>query len=143
MDAKPEIFDHPGQKKSVVWRYFGFFKIKENEPPHKNNLHMARAVCKVCRKIYKDNGNTTNFKAHIENEHMLTQSDTSKLQLPDSRSRITIYPSVSDWTGKMGHGKISQSKPKPLMILCAIGKVLPPSVVDNQHFKELVKSIDP
>ena len=40
-EAPAEIFDYPGNAKSMVWKYFGFYKSKEC-PATKENLHISK-----------------------------------------------------------------------------------------------------
>ncbi|XP_033727713.1 uncharacterized protein LOC117317038 [Pecten maximus] len=73
-----EIYPNPGSKtKSDVWKFFGFYKINDNEPPSKKNLDTTQAVCRLCRKIYRNTGNTTNFRAHIDGEHKLPSGNST------------------------------------------------------------------
>jgi hypothetical protein len=50
-----QVFDHPGNKKSIVWKYFGFKKLSEG-PASKSNLDLTTAYCKLCGKSYKNKG---------------------------------------------------------------------------------------
>lgn len=58
------IYPYPGQTKSKVWEYFGFYKSKEG-PPTKVNLDMSQAVCRLCLKKYSNKGlcHFRNFKS--------------------------------------------------------------------------------
>ena len=54
-----EIFNYPGaRRKSKVWDTFGFLKVKAG-PPTKENLDMDHAICRLCRKSYKNKGRYT------------------------------------------------------------------------------------
>ncbi|WAQ99966.1 hypothetical protein MAR_024339 [Mya arenaria] len=54
-NRESEIFNHPGSKtKSYVWKVFGFQKIALNLPPTKDNLNMNIAICRLCKKTYKN-----------------------------------------------------------------------------------------
>jgi hypothetical protein len=48
---KNRIYDYPGNAKSDVWIYFGFLN-----DPKTQKLDMTRAACKICGKIYVNNG---------------------------------------------------------------------------------------
>ena len=45
------MFDFPGREKSEAWIHFGFYK---NELT--NKIDRTYAICKHCRKPYKNNG---------------------------------------------------------------------------------------
>ena len=54
-----EIFNYPGaRRKSKVWDTFGFLKVQAG-PPTKENLDMDHAICRLCRKSYKNKGSYT------------------------------------------------------------------------------------
>ena len=54
-----EIFNYPGaRQKSKVWDTFGFLKVKAG-PPTKENLDIDHAICRLCRKSYKNKGRYT------------------------------------------------------------------------------------
>lgn len=56
MATKDELFPFPGGKaRSMVWKYFGFYKVNEG-PPTKENLEMNKVICKICGKGYCNNG---------------------------------------------------------------------------------------
>ena len=44
------IFPYPGLARSDVWAHFGFYKAENGE------LDMKKAICKICRKVYTNNG---------------------------------------------------------------------------------------
>ena len=56
--TQPWLFDHPGNSKSIVWKYFGFIKTQDG-PANKSTLDMTKAVCKLCRKTYQNKGKHT------------------------------------------------------------------------------------
>ena len=47
----PKLNDHPGAKKSIVWKYFGFITTKDG-PATKTNLEMTKAIYKLYLKSY-------------------------------------------------------------------------------------------
>ena len=53
-----KIYDYPGQWTSRCWKVFGFRKVKDG-PPSKETLDMSRAICKMCRKSYVNNGKSS------------------------------------------------------------------------------------
>ena len=56
MADQQKLYDHPGNKKSVVWKYFGFVKTQDG-PANKTTLDMSKAICKLCGKAYANKGN--------------------------------------------------------------------------------------
>jgi len=53
--AKWEIRRYPGNARSKVWEYFGFYQVKEG-PKTKENLDMTKVICRLCRKQYTNKG---------------------------------------------------------------------------------------
>ena len=53
--AELEICRYPGNDRSKVWEYFGFYKLKEG-PETKENLDMTKVICRLCRKQYANKG---------------------------------------------------------------------------------------
>ena len=53
MADQQKLYDHPGNKKSIVWKYFGFVKTQDG-PANKTTLDMSKAICILCRKAYAD-----------------------------------------------------------------------------------------
>ena len=47
--AEMEICRYPGNDRSKVWEYFGFYQLKEG-PKTKENLDMTKVICRLCRK---------------------------------------------------------------------------------------------
>ena len=61
------IVDHPGKVTSVVWKHFGFLKLKnEDGVPF---ISKEKAVCKICKFETNYNTNTTNLSAHLKSKH--------------------------------------------------------------------------
>ncbi|XP_033746440.1 uncharacterized protein LOC117331706 [Pecten maximus] len=90
-----EIYPNPGSKtKSDVWKFFGFYKINDNEPPSKKNLDTTQAVCRLCRKIYRNTGNTTNFRAHIDGEHKLPSGNSTQSRSDKVETKL-VQPTIS------------------------------------------------
>ena len=55
-ESAAETFEYPGRNaKSMVWRYFAFYKSKEGSAT-KENLDMSKAICRVCQKEYANEG---------------------------------------------------------------------------------------
>ncbi|XP_033725567.1 uncharacterized protein LOC117335412 [Pecten maximus] len=90
-----EIYPNPGSiTKSDVWKFFGFYKINDNEPPSKKNLDTTQAVCRLCRKIYRNTGNTTNFRAHIDGEHKLPSGNSTQSRSDKVETKL-VQPTIS------------------------------------------------
>ena len=53
--AELEICRYPGNARSKVWGYFGFYQLKEG-PKTKENLDMTKVICRLCRKQYANKG---------------------------------------------------------------------------------------
>ena len=53
--AKLEICCYPGNARSEVWEYFGFYQVKEG-PKTKENLDITKVICRLCRKQYTNKG---------------------------------------------------------------------------------------
>ena len=53
--AELEICRYPGNDRSKVWEYFGFYQLKEG-PKTKENLDMTKVICRLCRKQYANKG---------------------------------------------------------------------------------------
>ena len=53
--AELEICCYPGNARSKVWEYFGFYQVKEG-PKTKKNLDMTKVICRLCRKQYANKG---------------------------------------------------------------------------------------
>ena len=53
--AELEICRYPGNDRSKVWEYFGFYQLKEG-PKTKENLDMTKVICRLCRKKYANKG---------------------------------------------------------------------------------------
>ena len=53
--AELEIFRYPGNARSKVWEYFGFYQLKEG-PKTKENLDMTKVICRLRRKQYANKG---------------------------------------------------------------------------------------
>ena len=49
--AELEICCYPGNARSKVWEYFGFYQLKEG-PKTKEDLDMIKVICRLCRKQY-------------------------------------------------------------------------------------------
>ena len=65
------LVDFSGAK-SMVWRYFGFWKNGEN-------IAKDKAVCKLCKCEYAYTGNTTTLRNHVMMKHPeCTLSDSDK-----------------------------------------------------------------
>lgn len=52
-------------KKAIVWSFFD------------KNLEQKTVICKLCKKSYKDFGNTTNMISHMKNKHPVQYKDSS------------------------------------------------------------------
>jgi len=77
-----EIYPHPGGKTmSDVWKFFGFYKIQDDEPPLKKNLDLSQAICRVCRKIYKNTG-----ESNVKNHSLKLPSIFFRLQMTEELS---------------------------------------------------------
>jgi len=46
--AELEICRYPGNARSKVWEYLGFYQVKEG-PKTKENLDMTKVICRLCR----------------------------------------------------------------------------------------------
>ena len=53
--AELEICRYPGNARSKVCEYFGFYQVKEGAKT-KENLVMTKAICRLCRKQYTNKG---------------------------------------------------------------------------------------
>ena len=53
--AELENCRYPGNARSKVWEYFGFYQLKEG-PKTKENLDMTKVICRLCRKQYANKG---------------------------------------------------------------------------------------
>jgi hypothetical protein len=53
-EFKREWTNFPGKAKSVVWKYFGFWKIIKQDAP--SEIMKDKAVCKLCKAEYKYSG---------------------------------------------------------------------------------------
>jgi len=53
--AEWEIRRYPGNARSKVWEYFGFYQVKEG-PKTKDNLDMTKVICRLCKKQYTNKG---------------------------------------------------------------------------------------
>ena len=45
-----KIYDFPGNNRSDVWKFFGFYKNEQQK------VDKSKAVCKLCRKEYSYSG---------------------------------------------------------------------------------------
>ncbi|XP_069107962.1 E3 SUMO-protein ligase ZBED1-like [Argopecten irradians] len=150
------IYPHPGSKaKSEVWKYFGFLKMSDNLPPTKSNLNMNQAICRLCRKVYKNTGNTTNFQSHIDNEHKL--HDTRVCKQKDKLTKLgnrdasgstkqTFQTTLHQMVGMKSNNKLGAERKKEVdqsLMKMMAGKVLPFSLVDNVFFKNFVHALEP
>ena len=80
--AARELLSLPGAK-SEVWNYFRF-PAKDDTfiEPDKNKKKYD--YCSICDKQTKDCGNTTNMRAHLEENHRLIFATLLKQQKPSS-----------------------------------------------------------
>lgn len=89
-------------------------------------------------------GNTTNLQYHLEKHHRHeTDAPTSSIKNPVKKM---FQPKVNTVTQSNCKGKLSSEKNKKLNDLTLkfiVGKALPISTTDNEHFKALVKELDP
>ena len=53
--AELEICRYPGNARSNVREYFGFYQLKEG-PKTKENLDVTKVICRLCRKKYANKG---------------------------------------------------------------------------------------
>jgi hypothetical protein len=136
-EFKREWTNFPGKAKSVVWKYFGFWKIIKQDAP--SEIMKDKAVCKLCKAEYKYSGNTTNLSQHLSKVHpdepkqtspaTLQQTfnrneDTSKsLPLPSKRSEeITVF---HDFTWSILFYNFPKSEIFPHNRLCFPWKICP------------------
>ena len=78
-EFKREWTNFPGKAKSVVWKYFGFWKIIKQDAP--SEIMKDKAVCKLCKAEYKYSGNTTNLSQHLSKVHPDEPKQTSPATL--------------------------------------------------------------
>ena len=54
--AELEICRYPGNARSKVWEYFGFYQVKEGPKTKVNSVDMTKVICWLCRKQYANKG---------------------------------------------------------------------------------------
>ncbi|KAK3090063.1 hypothetical protein FSP39_008889 [Pinctada imbricata] len=113
---------------------------------------MEFACCKICFKEYKNTGNTTNFLVHINSEHKPhSANSTDQVHVGNTEQHQTPSgPSLSqrtlDFNNNACVSRLGPEKKKKIdetLYKLVIGKMLPPSIVDNDYFIGFVKALDP
>ncbi|XP_045202298.2 E3 SUMO-protein ligase ZBED1-like [Mercenaria mercenaria] len=101
------------------------------------------------------NGNTTNFKMHIESEHSLPKDHNSSSVRPSTSG---VKPGTSETViehkqltlpcllGNTKSPKLGMERKQNIdqaLMKLVVGKVLPPSLVENQYFTDFTKNLEP
>lgn len=140
-DSLEMLYDHPGLKtKSLVWKHFGFLKTKEG-PANFKNLDMSRAICKLCRRVYANKGNTTNMMAHLNQAH--PSDKTGNVSGKKTKVNQTKLTHSSAFVTAAAMSKDRKTILNDALIKLLTGKVLPLSLLDNTLFKDFIKLLDP
>lgn len=143
----------PLGSKSGVWETFGL-------PVYENNgarsTDKSKVVCKLCNAHLKYNGNTTNMQKHIDRHHMSvssssrsvtsdTDSEAEKVKI-DASQRRTVSGQLR--LTELNSTKYSFDSQKAKTLNRKVGVFIakdlrPLSIVDNLHFREFVRELDP
>ena len=138
-EFKREWTNFPGKAKSVVWKYFGFWKIIKQDAP--SEIMKDKAVCKLCKAEYKYSGNTTNLSQHLSKVH----PDELKQNSP-----ATLQPTLQQTFNR--NEDTSKSLPLPSKrseeITRSIAEYIihdmcPISTVEGVGFRRLINSMEP
>ncbi|XP_053403224.1 E3 SUMO-protein ligase ZBED1-like [Mercenaria mercenaria] len=101
------------------------------------------------------NGNTTNFKMHIESEHSLPKDhNSSRVRSSTSGVKPGTFETVIEHKqltlpcllGNTKSPKLGMERKQNIdqaLMKLVVGKVLPPSLVENQYFTDFTKNLEP
>ncbi|XP_021379687.1 zinc finger BED domain-containing protein 1-like [Mizuhopecten yessoensis] len=167
MQEYTQIYDFPGKSKSTVWKDFGFYKS-----PDTGCLDKTSAVCKICCALVKYCGNTTNLHTHlakhrpkqysnaraIKYDEVVMSIDEASFNREGSAGSSRSPPSSETVTATITCGSPPATTfPTVQTILMnsnhvqslnnslaqyLIANLLPPSVVDNTAFRNLMRVAD-
>ena len=130
---------------SAVWRHFGFPSKDGKIVAEKKKRHEVH--CKVCFRIIKYNGNTTNMRFHLKEHHKtvfmsLPKSDSGKkttnidkdqATLPQIMSASQLIPPLSTKWNKLTDG-----------VLYFIAKDMQPlDTIDDKGFRHMINTFEP
>lgn len=95
-------------------------------------------------------GNTTNFQAHLDGEHKLSNpasqaaTQSTALNTRPTLTQLTMTFSNDNAQGKLGNlGPDKRKRIDETLLKLTVGKALPPSLVDNKFFKDFVAALEP
>ena len=118
--------------KSLVWRYFGFWKCG-------NSVNKDKVVCKICNTEYAYTGNTTTLRKHIMVKHpdkSLTSSEKSTQPTISS-----LMPANRANLGPLPYAK--QQEYNQAICEFLIEDIRPVSTVEGVGFRNLLQKFEP
>ena len=124
----------PGNLRSVVWKYFGFWSVNGEV-----DLVKKRAVCKLCKSEFAYHSTTTNLKSHLENTHPTECEELKAAPPPDKQPRLNEYfsPSVKNNLSAAKQEACTQKLTKFLA-----KDMRPLSLADGPGFREFVGELE-
>ena len=142
--SEDEFLPKPGTK-SDLWKYFGLKKDLNGKAAVKDGL----VYCKICRrKVLAKNGNASNLKAHLKNNHKHIHSQLQQRISKVDTTATTPIPSQPSITSSLARSqpyshqsrKHKEINEAVAYFVCKDG--LPIYTVEKPGFKALLKTLD-
>ena len=141
-DLEPnQIFNAPAKFKSIVWKYFGFYKKD-------GRLDKTHVICKECRASKPYNGSTTNMGTHLRQHgidvvKMIAEKEANN-NTGENEKITSYYGNNKNKKATPFVASSSRAKEITEAIAYFICKDLQPySVVQGEGFKHLMKVLEP
>lgn len=136
--------------KAIVWSFYD------------KNFEQKTVICKICKKSYKDFGNTTNLISHIKNKHPIQYKDSSgecsssqACSSSEGDSSASTFATNNSISKKRRYQQLllakpnaSLSKQKEKRISLALTKMIcqdlqPLQIVENKGFINFCQEMNP
>ncbi len=135
---------------SGVWDHFGFPAV-DGRFLEQDKIKRATVHCKLCAKVLKYSGNTTNLRFHLENNHrpefqVLKQAQKAKEDEERARGRLAGQQTITDALQSvtpMPRSSVQWNRLTKAVCFFIAKDMQPLSTVNDPGFRRMIRAFEP